>query len=521
MNNNKGSEKFINVCIIVIFLIGFFVRLTIAWQPPSVLVEKNLPDDSYYYFVIAHNYSQNGIVSFDNINLTNGFHPLWLIAILPIFSFYSSLIDLQVNLSLTVASIFEFFTFLFLYKIVYRFSQRKEIGLLAVLYYAINPSVIFQTTNGLETALEMLCFSLFLWMFLIWIENISRIKWAIIVGITAGLLFLARSDTVLYIIAFYGYAVIKWGFSKNIKHVILSGIIASITISPWFIWNYFTFGSFMQISGVAVPYAIYQRFLLTNPDASVINFIGEGVKQFFNFSLWMRGDPVGVPFIVGLALWIIIIIVIIRDKQFDEVRNYKIFMWLLLISSLGMIIVHAGIRWYPRPWYFTPAGFAFAIGFSMIFYKVSFRKITFGLVNLIMVIFFITSGVLFWKIGFYPWQKEMYQGAFWLKENVSNNQKVGSFNAGIYAFYSEKHIYNLDGVVNNSAFDAIKHSNMLDYLKQNHINYLLDYDSAIKKEYAPFMGIGYPEELIEKKVLGGGSSKFLGNLRIYQLKELK
>ena len=56
-------------------------------------------------------------ISFDNINLTNGFHPLWLVAIAPIFKLIPPLIDLQVHISITLACIFEVLTFFCIYKI--------------------------------------------------------------------------------------------------------------------------------------------------------------------------------------------------------------------------------------------------------------------------------------------------------------------------------------------------------------------------------------------------------------------
>ena len=43
-------------------------------------------DDVYYYFVIAKNIINGYGSSYDGISLTNGYHPLWMMAILPIFA---------------------------------------------------------------------------------------------------------------------------------------------------------------------------------------------------------------------------------------------------------------------------------------------------------------------------------------------------------------------------------------------------------------------------------------------------
>ena len=42
-------------------------------------------DDAYYYFKIAYNITHGSGVTFDGQNPTNGFHPLWMLLLLPIF----------------------------------------------------------------------------------------------------------------------------------------------------------------------------------------------------------------------------------------------------------------------------------------------------------------------------------------------------------------------------------------------------------------------------------------------------
>jgi hypothetical protein len=131
--------------------------------------------------------------------------------------------------------------------------------------------------------------------------------------------------------------------------------------------------------------------------------------------------------------------------------------------------------------------------------------------------YYIISGFVIWNVGYYPWQREMLAANHWLSKNLPSDAKIGSFNAGIYAFYSNRQVVNLDGVVNHSAFEAIKGRNILLYLDQEKVSYIIDYDSAIKGEYRPFMGSGYPEQLEEITTLGGRIDSPLGLLRVYRL----
>lgn len=43
-------------------------------------------DDAHFYFVVARNIVAGNGITFDGIGLSSGFHPLWMLAILPVFA---------------------------------------------------------------------------------------------------------------------------------------------------------------------------------------------------------------------------------------------------------------------------------------------------------------------------------------------------------------------------------------------------------------------------------------------------
>src|SRR6476660_5739494 len=43
-------------------------------------------DDAYYYFKVAQNISEGHGSTFDGLNPTNGYHPLWMLVCIPIFA---------------------------------------------------------------------------------------------------------------------------------------------------------------------------------------------------------------------------------------------------------------------------------------------------------------------------------------------------------------------------------------------------------------------------------------------------
>jgi hypothetical protein len=68
---------------------------------------------------------------------------------------------------------------------------------------------------------------------------------------------------------------------------------------------------------------------------------------------------------------------------------------------------------------------------------------------------------------------------------------VGAFNAGIMSWFSEHPVLNLDGVVSDPAFDAIRRRALLAFTRQHKIDMILDWQSSVEFTYAPFFETGY------------------------------
>jgi hypothetical protein len=47
------------------------------------------PDDAFYYLQTAYNYSTTGLLSFDSVNSTTGFHPLQMLLSIAAFGLFS------------------------------------------------------------------------------------------------------------------------------------------------------------------------------------------------------------------------------------------------------------------------------------------------------------------------------------------------------------------------------------------------------------------------------------------------
>ncbi len=180
-----------------------------------------------------------------------------------------------------------------------------------------------------------------------------------------------------------------------------------------------------------------------------------------------------------------------------------------------MHLFHAGIRWYPRPWYYVPTSALFALlaGLALDVSRER-RRIRFTLFSA-LIAYFVLAGSVIWSIGLYPWQEDMYAASQWMRDELPVDTRVASFNSGLYGYFAPHTVVNLDGVVNHNAFEAIQQRSVLAYMQESGIDVLLDYDHAIQHEYAPFFGKGGTKALHEIEIIAGDADGPLGLLRAY------
>jgi hypothetical protein len=62
------------------------LALTDAFAAPAARLVDSFDDDAYYYFEVARHVVSGQGSSFDGLLPTNGYHPLWLLALLPLFA---------------------------------------------------------------------------------------------------------------------------------------------------------------------------------------------------------------------------------------------------------------------------------------------------------------------------------------------------------------------------------------------------------------------------------------------------
>jgi hypothetical protein len=110
-------------------------------------------DDAYYYFKVAQNISEGHGSTFDGINRTNGYHPLWMLVCIPIFSLARFDLILPLRVLLLVMSGLSVATAILLYRLIGRIFA-PAIGAIAALFWVFSYDVLATLyQQGLESGI--------------------------------------------------------------------------------------------------------------------------------------------------------------------------------------------------------------------------------------------------------------------------------------------------------------------------------------------------------------------------------
>ena len=189
-------------------------------------------DDAYYYFKVAQNISEGRGSTFDGINPTNGYHPLWMLVCVPIFALARFDLILPLRVLLLVVSGLSVATGILLYRLIGKVFA-PAIGALAALFWVFSfdvLAIVYQ--HGLETGIAAFFIVLLIYKLAefekSWRRNEVSRKQILTLGIIAALTMFSRLDLVF----FAGMVGLWVVFRGHLLRYFLPLDIASIVVSP-------------------------------------------------------------------------------------------------------------------------------------------------------------------------------------------------------------------------------------------------------------------------------------------------
>ena len=518
MSFKRALSRWEVLLVVALASLGAAVRINLALKSMEFLITELVPDDAFYYFTVSRNTALGRGISFDGINPTNGFHPLWMVLLIPVFAMLKEPASIRAALligaALNVTAGIVIYLFL-------RDSLRQArliavpMALLVLAGWMFSPYIVRQSVNGMETSLSILLLAtaIFITMRL----QIERATSLVAVSLVWGLVLLSRTDMFLFWIPAMTFIFLKKP-NQNFKPIVISVAITFLVLTPWIIWNLLTFGSLVQSSAVAIPQVIRASWIAESANevtplrilSHVGNLVWNAFRQLLTFgNLTSRA----LLTVTGLS-----VIIVLTTK--DVARRLVTLLAqnaYLLVGLAGWFIVHDAIRWISRDWYFIAPVFVIWIALSF-FVSGAFtvfrnrRWLEAGVLYAGLLVWLIsgpaayTSRQLAPPSSRYPWQAKMLEGANWIRESLPEDALVGAWNAGILGFFSERVVINLDGVVNNEILPYVRNKEICEYLNDANVEYVADFDNTIYNYWVPFWAEnGEPRLSLEPIWLASGA----------------
>jgi hypothetical protein len=251
MNSLYKRSNFKNL----FFYIGYFIVLSLIFLRTEILFGSDViapyTDDFYYYLVTAKNFIELGFPTFDTINLTNGFQPLWFLVIALLTYILGDGIAFNSAIFLVIG-LLSFLVFFESKKYLIKQGYSEDTSLFIGSF--ISFLTLFFSKGGMEIALVN--------YFIILSLSFSN-KNSLIFCIFLFLTLLSRLDAIWIItLLLLNYVIIN--YKKNFFGLLLFPLL----FLSYIILNYLIFNSFIPDSGVAKS---LNKTLTFNPET--FNFL--------------------------------------------------------------------------------------------------------------------------------------------------------------------------------------------------------------------------------------------------------
>jgi len=524
--------------------------LIILIQVPIIFSHKNFVfswfniDDGFYYFVIARNIASGLGVTFDGVTPTNGFHPLWMVLLTPIFTIPDKVLPLRIlagGLILLNAG-----TGVLSYRLV---SRRLAVGTAFVtgLAFVLLPPIHHYTTRGgMEVGLSA-------FLTVLALNRLADMKTPttrsmLTLGLIAGLAILARLDH-MFLAASIGLAVLikTWNPPANfkggrLKWLLRQGMLFFIPafglLLVYMIWSQVGFGTFSPVSGQVKRYwGTLSNSVYGFPPQNWRNYIGQFVTNNPSIGPWalltkplyeaaefaMQGGIEARRLVLaGMAgvgaLLIGLLFAFNRKKMLKD-----IFVLGLLPLFFGCLFQ---IAYYKvsgsvaqRPWYWINEGLFLVLaggvlldtighGFAKSRLPQSVRTYLPALTLAVLVLLLVNPHVSRLQKIFTAGtdlEPSFYENrASWLEENTEPDALIGMTGSGSSAYFTnDRRFYNLDGLVNSYEYlQALKAGTAIELIEAAGVDYVFGNEYMIL-ESDPYGDIFAGHLKLEKRVILG------------------
>lgn len=209
----------------ILAIIVLSLHIYAALSPAESLITWYTTDDAYYYFKVAQNVVAGHGFTFDQINLTNGFHPLWMFVCIAVFGVFQQDLITPLRALIIVMAVLNTGTGIVLYVLLKRKLNTIVSGL-GAFFWVLFPYIHSITSmHGLESGINAFFLVLYIFFAAKYREDSSKYTkpWVslIMIGILASLALMSRLDNI-FTIVIVGFWIILRGMKIN--HTLIADI---------------------------------------------------------------------------------------------------------------------------------------------------------------------------------------------------------------------------------------------------------------------------------------------------------
>ncbi len=467
--------------------VSLLLRLAAALRPLAIIDSLPLPDDAYISLGLARNIAR-GLGPLFGGDLTNGFQPLYVFLMVPVFRIFPDHFILPVHIALVLLAIFDTLALFLLLRLLEKLKKSSlSISLVAV-SWAFSFYRLQMAVNGLETVIA--CFFIIAsFSYYVKIRDEAgeglNPRPFFLLGILLGLAALARIDNLVLapVMAVALTArqrrrnVSLARGCKNMAWLVAGGALAYL---PWPIYSFFYTGQVFPVSGKAV------RLISTGNLKHHAPFLREALDEIFANNLLLLAGM-----IILLAAWFALSAVRRQACPFVElhgrIKNYHVLLAFCALLTGAYAFYVYGFWAFFR--YLYPVSVLLLLYAGEVcdlclesIRKVWQKKVLFSsLLALLLLGNAADSRLRYLLSAKEPSHSGYMDLGLWARDNFAAGTKLGSGQSGALEYFADKlQVINLDGVVNSSSYRALKEKRFMSYAREIGLQYILGWNSEFR-----------------------------------------
>jgi len=425
---------------------------------PEEFLVKKITDDSFYFYETARHMAAGDGMTFDGIHPTNGMQVIWVLILTPIYWLFDGL-WLPVRVSIVIQGIAALVATGLFYDALRRLFDRS-VAMVATVVWVFNPFVVFMYLGGHESSLNFLFLTGVLWLLTTRTRDERSLA---VIGLVLGLSMMARLDNVLFVGIVSG-ALLGRRVLDTPRRFLTFSVSAGVIPAAYALYNFSTYGHLVPVSGSVLSTA--------STEVIVLYVVGCGVLAVV-LAFLTTGVAPSSP----------------NRAVFDTPTIVGLF-GLCGVSHLTYyLLLHRTFR----SWYFAMEAIAGAlVGAAVLSVLLSLstarvprarpQYIAVALVVLLLGSFTVLGAAT----QLDPDQDQLgalhYDQARYLSNNVACDAVIGSGNAGILGYFSERSVVELNGLANSYEFVERYQGNHSKYIREAHPDFLVDYRPHVEHE---------------------------------------